>query len=208
MRRQHIKSDWTPPTSADPQIEACIDSFARELRQQQSRYIKPTPSNLRPRQWKLSKALKFDNTFIAIEADKNLGGCLLHRSTYTSRGISEHLGDTSIYKPLSKVQAYNHLKIINRKLSIFLSKRQDEISAAEFHFLWESLHKNSDNMTRFRMSLKAHKNPWKMRPIVCCAGTALNDLSRWLDYWLQKLKPFLPTYIRDSTQLLDQLKAL
>ena len=204
----YIKSDWTPPTSADPQIEDCIDSFARELRQQQSRYIKPTPSNLRPRQWKLSKALKFDDTFIAIEADKNLGGCLLHRSTYTSRGISEHLGDTSVYKPLSKVQAYNHLKIINRKLSIFLSKRQDEISSAEFHFLWESLHKNSDNMARFRMSLKAHKNPWKMRPIVCCAGTALNDLSRWLDYWLQKLKPFLPTYIRDSTQLLDQLKDL
>ena len=58
------------------------------------------------------------------------------------------------------------------------------------------------------MSLKAHKNPWKMRPIVCCAGTAMNNLSRWLDYWLQKLKPLIPTYLRDSNHLLDQLKAL
>ena len=122
--------------------------------------------------------------------------------------ISEHIGNMSIYKPLTKPQAYNHLKIINRKLSIFLSKQQDYISATEFQILWESLHKNSDNMARFQMSLKAHKISWKIHPIVCCADTMLNDLSRWLDYWLQKLKPFLPTYVLDSTQLLDQLEAL
>ena len=58
------------------------------------------------------------------------------------------------------------------------------------------------------MSLKAHKTPWKMRPIVCCAGTALNNVSRWLDYWLQQLKPFIPTYLRDSSQLLDLLANL
>jgi len=117
--------------------------------------------------------------FIAIEADKNLGGCFLLRDTYIERGVKEHLGNTSVYKPLSKQQAKNLLRIINRKMSIFISKRQDDLSSAEFHFLWESMHKYADNMARFRMSLKAHKTPWKMRPIVCCAGTALNNLSRW-----------------------------
>eukprot|EP00985_Skeletonema_marinoi_P025303 scaffold18465_cov175-Skeletonema_marinoi.AAC.2 len=34
-----------------------------------------------------------------------------------------------------------------------------------------------DKLARFRMSLKAHKVPWKMRPIVCCAGTFMNCLS-------------------------------
>ena len=63
-------------------------------------------------------------------------------------------------------------------------------------------------MAKFRMSLKAHKNPWKMRPIVCCAGTMLNMLSRWLDYWLQQTKPFIATYIKDSGQLLDLLQNL
>ena len=47
-----------------------------------------------------------------------------------------------------------------------------------------------------------------MMPIVCCAGTALNNLSRWLDYWLQKLKPQIKTYIRDSSDLLLRLKEL
>jgi len=56
------------------------------------------------------------------------------------------------------------------------------------------------------MSLKAHKTPWKMRPIVCCAGTFINCLSRWLDYWLQKCKPFITTYLKDTGQLLDVLQ--
>ena len=36
----------------------------------------------------------------------------------------------------------------------------------------------------------------------------MNDLSRWLDYWLQKLKPFVASYIRDSHDFLDKLKKL
>ncbi|KAL7553244.1 hypothetical protein ACHAWF_016503 [Thalassiosira exigua] len=40
----------------------------------------------------------------------------------------------------------------------------------------------ADKPAKFRMSLKAHKTPWKMRPIVCCAGTMLNYLSGRLDY--------------------------
>ncbi|KAL7523170.1 hypothetical protein ACHAXR_000053, partial [Thalassiosira sp. AJA248-18] len=45
-----------------------------------------------------------------------------------------------------------------------------------------------------------------MRPIVCSAGTFINNLSCWLDYHLQKLKHLIPTYIKDSNQLLDIIK--
>ncbi|KAL7547896.1 hypothetical protein ACHAWF_011167 [Thalassiosira exigua] len=31
-----------------------------------------------------------------------------------------------------------------------------------------------DKPVKFRMSLKAHKTPWKIRPVVYCAGTMLN----------------------------------
>ena len=58
------------------------------------------------------------------------------------------------------------------------------------------------------MSANVHKSPWKLRPIVCCAGTVLNCLSRWLDYWFQKLKPSITTYIKDSARLLQKLKAI
>ena len=58
------------------------------------------------------------------------------------------------------------------------------------------------------MTAKVHKNPWKTRPIVCCAGTVMNDWSKWLDYWLQKLKPSIPTYVKDSQSVLNDLKTI
>jgi hypothetical protein len=53
-----------------------------------------------------------------------------------------------------------------------------------------------------------HKGPWKTRPIVCCAGTLLNQLSKWLNFWLQKLKPFIPSYLKNSSDLIKKLKKL
>ena len=47
-----------------------------------------------------------------------------------------------------------------------------------------------------------------MRPIVCCAGTFMNDWSKWLDYQLQQLKPLVPTYLRDSQQVLGDMRDL
>ena len=47
-----------------------------------------------------------------------------------------------------------------------------------------------------------------MRSIVCCTGTFLNGLSIWIDYWLQKLKPFIPSYLRNSKHLLELLADL
>ncbi len=47
-----------------------------------------------------------------------------------------------------------------------------------------------------------------MRPIVCFSDTALNYLIKWMDYWLQQMKPFVKTYIQDSSGLLKNLKVL
>ncbi|KAL7534995.1 hypothetical protein ACHAWF_005020 [Thalassiosira exigua] len=46
------------------------------------------------------------------------------------------------------------------------------------------------------------------RPIVCYTGTFMNNLSCWLDYWLQKLKPFVSSYIHESHDFLAKLKQL
>jgi hypothetical protein len=58
------------------------------------------------------------------------------------------------------------------------------------------------------MTAKVHKTPWAMRPIVCCVGTFMNAWSKWLDYQLQTLKYLVPTYIKDSQHVLDELATL
>ena len=82
------------------------------------------------------------------------------------------------------------------------------ISDAESDFLSRAVKRNEFKLAKFRMTMKVHKTPWKMRPIVCCSGTFMNDWSRWLDYQLQKCKPFIDTYLRDSQQVLDDVRAL
>ena len=78
----------------------------------------------------------------------------------------------------------------------------------KYRFLRKAMDQHKGKLAKFRMSLKAHKKPWKMRPIVCCSGTLLNYLSRWLGYWLKTLKPFIDSYIKDSSQLLERLREL
>jgi hypothetical protein len=84
----------------------------------------------------------------------------------------------------------------------------DSISHAEETFLLESSRRYKLKWARFRLTMKVHKDPCKTRPVVCCIGTYLNQLSKWLDFWLQKLRPFVPSYIKNSDELIKKLKKL
>ncbi|KAL7544452.1 hypothetical protein ACHAWF_007831 [Thalassiosira exigua] len=75
-------------------------------------------------------------------------------------------------------------------------------------FLERALGTYLDKLARFRMSLEAHKTPWKTIPIVCYTGTLMNCLSYWLDYPFQRLKHLVPTYIKDTRALLNMLNSL
>ena len=205
----YIKSDHEfGPVEKCEEIEQCLKEFERELTRRQTRFmLKPTASNLTYSQWKLSKRLRCNDNHLVIETDKNLGGCMLNVPVYCVRGIKEHLGNTAVYKPLTKTEVDRRLHTLRFRIFLFAQKwrKAKAITLAEDDYLQEACSKYKDKVARFRMSLKAHKDPWKMRPIVCCVGTFMNCLSKWLDYHLQKLKPFVPTYIKDSNHLLDML---
>ncbi|KAL7552329.1 hypothetical protein ACHAWF_015564 [Thalassiosira exigua] len=151
--------------------------------------------------------------FIVIEANKNLGGCFLLRKTHCKRAVAEHLGNRTVYKPLTKQQMRGNMHRIRYQYYLWRNKwyahGKGELSKAKNTFLLRAYTMDgADRPAKFRMSLKAHKTPLKMWPIVYCAGTMLNYLSRWLDYRLQKLKPFVATYLKGSYDLLRRLKNL
>ena len=201
----YYKSDWDPPECDEHQeVEEALDNFESAMRDHQSKFNAPSLSNLNYIQWRQCETLKCNNEFISVEADKNLGGCCLYRDTYGVHGVDEHLGDNTVYQKLTKAQALELQDDLRYQFERFYTKWFDRQAI----FLRRSLEYNPDQFARFRMSVKAHKTPWKMRPIVCCSGTFMNDLSRWLDYWLQKLKPYVPSYIRDSHDFLAKLKKL
>ena len=53
-----------------------------------------------------------------------------------------------------------------------------------------------------------YKIPLKMRPLIYSTGTFVNYWSRWLDYWLQKVKPSIPSYLKNGDQLLEEVLPL
>lgn len=206
----YLKSDWEAPICFDGEIEEALDRFEATLRDARRNYNRIHPSNILPHQWHLIEDLKDNDDFIVVEADKNCGGCILLRDTYITRGISEHLGNRTVYRPLTESQAKRHLTKLKRDVICFATKwrARRAITKAEKIFLDRAVERFSNKFSRFRMSLKAHKTPWKMRPIVACVGTFMNYLSCWLDYHLQKLKPLIKTYIKDSKELLTKLHEL
>ena len=205
----YIKNDNFKPPLANDEVEECLANFEKKLRQRQQPYQNRTSlSNLTYKQWKLSEQMLFDDDHMVVECDKNLGGACLDRPVHNTKGITEHLGNTDVYKRLTKKQAYDLTNHLRYKINVFIAKWKKHISPAEWTYLHEATFKYPSKLARFRMTLKAHKKPWKMRPIVCCAGTLMNCLSKWLDYWLQKLRPHVSTYIKDSNDLINKLKSL
>ena len=159
-------------------------------------------SNITNKQWWLIDSPKSSDKHIALEADKNLGGCVTERPIYTRKWVDKHLGNSNVYKPLTKTKAQQQIAITRYIIYMPLTKYKEDITPTEWVYIHEGLCQFKDKIARFRMSGKVHKSPWKTRPIVCCVGTSMNCLSKWLDHRLQQLKPFISTYIKDSAQLL------
>ena len=193
----YIKSDWEANPSDIPEVEAAIVAFTNAVTEEHQRYNRVKLPNLFPHHWNIIKFLKNHDDYIVVEADKNLGGCIMSRDDYIARAFSDHLGNINVYQRISQFEAYDHQIQLANKLKSLLTEWDDDklISPAEWDFLQTSIDKYKDKPTRFRLTIKVHKNPWKTRPIVCCAGTMLNGFSRWIDYWLQKLKPLIPSFI-------------
>ena len=55
---------------------------------------------------------------------------------------------------------------------------------------------------------KIHKSPMGIRPIVSSCESPTENLSQFIDHWLQPLMKALPSYIKDTTQLINELKEL
>jgi len=52
------------------------------------------------------------------------------------------------------------------------------------------------------------KQPVKIRPVVSCVGSFNAVLSTWLDYTMKKLLKSIPSYLRNSNHILQELQNL
>ena len=69
------------------------------------------------------------------------------------------------------------------------------------------INKNAKPGKAFR-TIKTHKEGSPLRLITSCCGTAIESLSEFTEFYLKPLAQELPSFIKDTTHLLNQIKEL
>ena len=169
-------------------------------------------SNLTRTQTETINKLQQNPHTITLLTDKNLGPVIMDRQEYINRVFTDHLLDTNTYKRLSKEEAEKILADILEYLQYTFenpsSSVQNSLSNQDIRYFSRALHETNYRIPTFYGLIKIHKQPWKIRPVVSCCGSLLARLSTWVDFHLQKLKKFIPSYIKDSEDLQRQLTSL
>ena len=204
----YIPSGWNPGL-ADVDIEFRLMAFADRIRSLTLHASKRRRNrfNLTTQQYRILRRIREDKRFIVVLTDKNLGPAIMERADYIERALKDHLLNTRVYTRLSHDDACKAIKACNSEIEELTNSYASQLSTAEQTY-FERLFQQKHRVSQFYISLKVHKTPMATRPIVSTCGSLLEGVSKWLDYHLKDITPLVPTALRDSYQLLEELKTL
>ena len=203
-----IRSDWEPDSRDIPpdfcgRIRMFLNAFENKFRKWGK-----VPPNLTPIQRALLNKLCKSSLYVVFPTDKNLGPAILERATYIQRVLQDHLLDESTYQCLSEEEANACINKARKAVEQFITDFVKQLSQEDKKYLERWLGQVEDPFAYFYITVKVHKTPWKMRPIVSLSGSLLYGLGKWADRQLQGICNQLPTFLKSSTQLKQQLAQL
>eukprot|EP00957_Ditylum_brightwellii_P131979 10063303-Ditylum_brightwellii.AAC.1 len=156
----------------------------------------------------LLRTLKDHPEFVIFLTDKNMGPAIIEQEEYVKRALKDHLSDKKSYKQLTNGKAkVNFRKTRNTVITMFLQEYKEDLSEWEMTFFERLLDIPRLRKPAFCILAKVHKLPCKIRPVVSSVGSLLAAVSTWLDYHLQKLRKFLPSFIKDLSELRKTLES-
>ena len=133
----------------------------------------------------------------------------MKRSTYITSILKEHLSKTETYQRISPHQANELILKTNNEIKNTFISFEDDLIDAERNFFYRSF----DQQYRaplFYGPPKLHKkqttNYIKTRPVVAKINSFVEIASKFVDYHLTSLFPFVTTYLKDSFTLLHELQ--
>jgi hypothetical protein len=204
--------EWMPPP-ASPSIEAALKTFEARINRLHKATQNPhnnTP-NLSASQLKRLEELKNDPLRIIIPTDKNLGPAIMDRSGYIQHCLKDHLLNATNYKQLDKGEAHRityNARADLQRLTIADKSGIFPPGSPPYTYFYRSLKVRGRRKPQFYIMPKVHKLPMKTRPVISCIGSTMEIASKWLDNQLQRVVHLCPCYLRDSWQLIEELKGL
>ena len=125
-----------------------------------------------------------------------------NRTDYIKTAL-EHLNDPVTYMVLDGDPTLAICSNINRLLKNFHNKGLLNKDMVAFCSPPKKV-----RPARFYLLNKIHKNPMGIHPIVSSCDSATENISQFIDYWLQPIMKSLPSYLKDTLQLINELKEI
>jgi len=202
--RFYKKTKWSPPTGRNPILDSCCDKLKQQTRDYRTKG-KPKDNMTQAQR----QALKELQTLVELRririssADKG-GAVVVQDMDSYIREADRQLSNESVYARLeqdSTPQIADTSNAILRRL-----RQQDFID--ENTLKWALVEKSSLRTQLFYHLPKIHKSLSDPagRPIVSGVNGPTESLSRLIDSWLHDLAEALPSYVKDSTQLLCKIE--
>jgi len=210
IKQIYIKNKkWKPPPASNL-IEEQLTVFEKAIKSQQQKHQNSkclrSFKNLTTHQLQTLKTLQKNTNFIIKPTDKNLGPAIMDTTQYIQQVLKEHLLTTD-YKQLTHLEAKNRMEKIQSNLKQIININQDQLTAAELLYFQRSFSQHH-RLPIFYGLPKVHNNPTTLRPVVSSVNGFLSIFSNWLDYKMKTLVPLVHSYIKNSTDIIKDLKHL
>ncbi|XP_078371355.1 uncharacterized protein LOC144655007 [Oculina patagonica] len=193
-----LKSSWRPPSNRDPVLEIYIDTIERDIMT-----AKPTKirDNLTRRERQALKKLQHRTDIVIKPADKGSGTVVMNRQDYLKE-CHRQLNDAKFYKKVTKDPTPDVNKRVQKYLDGLLKDKAIDKNTYKY------LSPVNPRPGRFYILPKLHKQGHPGRPIVSANGHPTEKISEFVSYHLNPLVQTLPSYIKNTTHLLNKLKQI
>ena len=160
-------------------------------------------SNLTKEELLALNSLKSDRTSVIKEADKSSGVVVWDREDYVKEAESQ-FGDAAVYSKLDNDPSDHLHCVVNRAVGKVRERGDIDDKTLEYLMV------NDPKLGRFYLLPKIHKrlNSVPGRPVISNSGFYTENISEFLDYYLQPLAKGVRSYIKDTNHFLQKLASL
>ena len=125
--------------------------------------------------------------------------------------LVQHLLDNNTYRQLNKGEAETIQNNFTNETQKLLQDYEGDLFFAEIQFFQKGLRK-LDRMAQMYGMPKVHKEKTDgitpFRPVTSQCGSFASLVSKYLDYYLQKLVKLVPSYVKNSSEVLQRIRDL
>ena len=206
-KKMYVKSTWKPEKT-ESHVEERLTLFMKYIQNEKIKIHRriTQATNLTTIQQQHIKLLKDNKNFIILNADKNLGPCIMERKEYIKHILNEHLNNTDTYQQLHQNDATKMILQMKYNCISILGQHVKSTTVEEKKFYTKQL-QLKQRVPQFYGMPKMHKNktPTPFIPVVSQCGSLSAIISKFIDYKLQPFTTTIPSYIKNSSKLLDKL---